>query len=400
MRDMEKFTKEDLLEVLPTAIMNSKELTAKQKIVLAQLYMYDGLEKSKINGCSFRSNKDFCNDIGIDKNTLLTALRKLEEMKFISRNVGSRHNGASEYTILKDNINDWCKGEINSIKIHPKIHPNETENSPYNSPYWCKEKIAELSDRIRVLEDLVEKLKGEIHSIKIHPNNTENSPYGCKNSPSDTDTDTETESETEKDEKEKKGKYIKEKKEVLIDESPEVFSTQANEVKSVEVIDDNNTSNDEIVEELSFDKPVTSTEDNIDQQTMTSSNEVIISEQVEEGASIEIEASDSPESNLTSANEVITSDSKQSLSDNESHEQAMAKIRPSIEKLSTAQTEKDLKDFRMYAEMMVGYYSKGDREISTKAKEKLEGEYEKNLERINSISRHQYVAGHGFKTLK
>ena len=59
---MEKFTENELLEVLPTLVRKGKELTKKQKMVLGQLIMYNSLDQSKNNGYFYRSNKDFCND--------------------------------------------------------------------------------------------------------------------------------------------------------------------------------------------------------------------------------------------------------------------------------------------------------------------------------------------------
>ena len=45
---MERFTNEELLEVLPVALRETKELTSKQKVVLAQLSVYNGLKDSSL----------------------------------------------------------------------------------------------------------------------------------------------------------------------------------------------------------------------------------------------------------------------------------------------------------------------------------------------------------------
>ena len=64
---MEKYTKEELLEMLPTDVRDSKELTTKQKIVLGQLLIYNGLDMVKKNGYFYRSNRDLCSDCDIQE---------------------------------------------------------------------------------------------------------------------------------------------------------------------------------------------------------------------------------------------------------------------------------------------------------------------------------------------
>ena len=64
---MEKYTKEELLEMLPTDVRDSKELTTKQKIVLGQLLIYNGLEMVKKNGYFNRSNRIFAQIVTFKK---------------------------------------------------------------------------------------------------------------------------------------------------------------------------------------------------------------------------------------------------------------------------------------------------------------------------------------------
>lgn len=141
---MEKYTENELLEVLPTPVRKGKELTKKQKMVLGQLIMYNSLDQSKNNGYSYRSNKDFCNDLGIETHTLLSALRKLEDMGFIERKKGSRELGASEYVLHLERMNEGCKN----------VEANYTHN------YIVL--IERMSDRIRVLEERVQFLMDRI----------------------------------------------------------------------------------------------------------------------------------------------------------------------------------------------------------------------------------------------
>lgn len=96
---MEKYTNEELLDVLDSSLRESKELTPKQKAVLGQLYIYDGLNKKDKDGYFYRSNKDLCNDCDIkEEKTLIAAVRKLVLLGFIDTVRGSRKDGASLYS--------------------------------------------------------------------------------------------------------------------------------------------------------------------------------------------------------------------------------------------------------------------------------------------------------------
>ena len=64
---MEKYTNEELLEVLQSSVRETKELTSKQKVVLGQLIVYNGLEVVKKDGYFYRSNKDLCTDCEIQE---------------------------------------------------------------------------------------------------------------------------------------------------------------------------------------------------------------------------------------------------------------------------------------------------------------------------------------------
>ena len=145
---MEKFNEEDLLSMLPPSLRKGKELSKKQKLVLAQLIIYDGLDQSKEYGYFFRSNKDLCNDIGISEPTLIVALEKLEDMGFIERVRGKRGVGASEYIVFKEKIDDYLN----------------TKKQKFSNPY--KKELLEMSDRIRDLEILASSLKDRISTIE------------------------------------------------------------------------------------------------------------------------------------------------------------------------------------------------------------------------------------------
>ena len=148
-RVMEKYTNEELLEVLPSSVKETKELTSKQKVVLGQLCVYNGLEIAKKDGYFYRSNKDLCDDCDIkSEHTLIAATRKLEMLGFIDRKKGSRGTGASEYRINEKLIGDYCK--------------TNTANCSDN----CSIKLAEMTNRIKELENTVKILVEKIAVIE------------------------------------------------------------------------------------------------------------------------------------------------------------------------------------------------------------------------------------------
>ena len=145
---MKKFNEEDLLSVLPPSLRNGKQLAKKQKLVLAQLMIYDGLDQSKDYGYFYRSNKDLCNDVGISEPTLIVTLGKLEDMGFIERVRGKRGVGASEYRVFKEKIDDYLN----------------TKNKNFSNQ--SQREMLEMSDRIRDLENLVSSLEDRISKIE------------------------------------------------------------------------------------------------------------------------------------------------------------------------------------------------------------------------------------------
>ena len=146
---MEKYTNEELLDVLGSCLRESKELTPKQKAVLGQLYVYDGLNKKDKDGYFYRSNKDLCNDCDIkEEKTLIAAVRKLVLLGFIDTVRGSRKDGASLYRLNRKVIDDYCKTPVKE----------------YSNDY--SKKIVEMADRIRELENTVKMLVDRITVIE------------------------------------------------------------------------------------------------------------------------------------------------------------------------------------------------------------------------------------------
>ena len=157
------------MSVLPSSLRNGKQLAKKQKLVLAQLMIYDGLDQSKDYGYFYRSNKDLCNDVGISEPTLIVTLGKLEDMGFIERERGKRGVGASEYRVFKEKIDDYLN----------------TKNKNFSNQ--SQREMLEMSDRIRDLENLVSSLKDRISKIEEKNFSTE----------AESEEETETEQELE-----------------------------------------------------------------------------------------------------------------------------------------------------------------------------------------------------------
>lgn len=136
---MEKFTNDELLEILPVAVRVTKELTKKQKVVLGQLMILNGLDKKDDEGFFYRSNRDLCADCDVEEHTLITAIRKLVYLGFIETKRGYRGT-ASYYKVLEDAIKDYCK----------------TNTGNYSDNY--SNDVLGMADRITELEITVKKL--------------------------------------------------------------------------------------------------------------------------------------------------------------------------------------------------------------------------------------------------
>ncbi len=160
---MIKYTNEELLEILPPSLRESKELTTKQKVVLGQLVIYNGLEIVKKDGYFYRSNKDLCEDCDIQEKTLIAALNKLVMLGFIERKSGSRKDGASLYRINQKMIADYCRTPIDDNC------KKETDN--YSNDY--SKQIVEMTNRIKELEITVKRLVERITVIEGKDYSTE-----------------------------------------------------------------------------------------------------------------------------------------------------------------------------------------------------------------------------------
>ena len=158
---MEKFTNEELLEVLPTNVRETKELTTKQKVVLGQLSIYNGLEIVKKDGYFFRSNKDLTNDCDIQEKTLITALNKLVMMGFIERKSGSRKDGASLYRLNQKMITSYCKSKVDD---YSKKDSEDNSNDYSKIITAMHVRITELELTVKRLVERITVIEGRNYS--------------------------------------------------------------------------------------------------------------------------------------------------------------------------------------------------------------------------------------------
>ena len=158
---MEKYTNEELLDVLPSSLRESKELTTKQKVVLGQLVVYNGLEIVKKDGYFYRSNKDLCNDCDIQEKTLIAAVNKLVMLGFIERESGSRKDGASLYRVNQKLITDYCRKSVDD-NCKKEIEDNSKDYSKILTAMHVR--ITELELTVKRLVDRITVIEGRNYS--------------------------------------------------------------------------------------------------------------------------------------------------------------------------------------------------------------------------------------------
>lgn len=173
--EMKKFTNEELLDVLPPSLRESKELTTKQKVVLGQLVIYSGLKVVEKDGYFYRSNKDLCSDCDIQEKTLITAVNRLVMLGFIERKCGSRKDGASLYRLNQKLIADYCRKSVDD-NCKKEIDDNSNDYSKLITAMHVR--ITELEITVKRLVEMITVIEGGNYS---------------------TDTDKESDIEIEKD---------------------------------------------------------------------------------------------------------------------------------------------------------------------------------------------------------
>ena len=167
---MEKFTNEELLEVLHPQLRETKELTTKQKVVLGQLIIYNGLDKKNSEGYFFRSNKDLTNDCDIQEKTLITAINKLVMLGFIDTVRGTRKdNRASLYRINQKTIDDYCKTLVKDYSKKDNEDYSNRESENYSNDYSkiltaMHVRITELELTVKTLAERITVIEGRNYS--------------------------------------------------------------------------------------------------------------------------------------------------------------------------------------------------------------------------------------------
>lgn len=198
-----KFTDEqkEVLELLPTNVKETNELTDAAKLILANLMYLNGTDFAKNEGYLFRTNQALMQDTGIkSEKTIIAAVNKLIEFGFIERKAGQRKS-ASEYRLNTVKMNEYtvkihCKNEKYSNKLQDKNYSNKLQYKEKNTVInysndnnetiliinGLQETIKKLQDKIAVMGD--ELLQYKNYSIKNYSEN--------KNYSTDIDIDKET----------------------------------------------------------------------------------------------------------------------------------------------------------------------------------------------------------------
>ena len=247
-----KFTDEqkEVLELLPTNVKETNELTDAAKLILANLMYLNGTDFAKNEGYLFRTNQALMQDTGIkSEKTIIAAVNKLIEFGFIERKAGQRKS-ASEYRLNTVKMNEYtvkihCKNEKYSNKLQDKNYSNKLQYKEKNTVInysndnnetiliinGLQETIKKLQDKIAVMGD--ELLQYKNYSIKNYSEN--------KNYSTDIDIDKEIESETNDNNDNTEEYNIK-------DQNEKEIITEDN----LEILKENEILNDEIPSDLPF----------------------------------------------------------------------------------------------------------------------------------------------------
>ena len=147
---MEEKDFNELMDLVPSHVINEFNLTQKQTIVLGQLIMLNGLDYQKENGYFYRSNKDLAEDCGVTTTGILKILNKLINCKLVERKTGNRKDGASLYK-LNTNIFENNTNKIENI-MKEQVTYQVTQKLPNELPIKI---IDYLSDSLQVIDKLL-----------------------------------------------------------------------------------------------------------------------------------------------------------------------------------------------------------------------------------------------------
>lgn len=356
---MEKYTKEELLEMLPTDVRDSKELTTKQKIVLGQLLIYNGLDMVKKNGYFYRSNRDLCSDCDIQENTLITTMRKLEMLNLIQRKKGDRKSGASEYRVNEDRIMNYHDPDITAN------YSNNTANCSTDTD--IEKDIEKDKDREKEIEVLINNILKENFSkttlvnilwliLKETERQNTLGMKGLNTNKKQTSTTT------------------------MVEDYVEEIDPNGESTPKGNCIEDSDWESDQV-------------------QTKFPTNEVTdVSKQVPIGdnADTPIEFVDEESVEKPLPIESITSDTEQNFDEEELYEGFLQKVTPFIKLFSKATSQQDLRYHVNVACSVLKQYDEDHEDFTdkmfTRAFETIEREYLNNLERIKQSPHPRYIA--------
>ena len=167
-----KFTDEqkEVLELLPTNVKETNELTDAAKLILANLMYLNGTDFAKNEGYLFRTNQALMQDTGIkSEKTIIAAVNKLIEFGFIERKAGQRKS-ASEYRLNTVKMNEYtvkihCKNEKYSNKLQDKNYSNKLQYKEKNTVINYSNDNNETTLIINELQDTIKKLQYKITVI-------------------------------------------------------------------------------------------------------------------------------------------------------------------------------------------------------------------------------------------
>lgn len=167
-----RFTDEqkEVLELLPTNVKETNELTDAAKLILANLMYLNGTDFAKNEGYLFRTNQALMQDTGIkSEKTIIAAVNKLIEFGFIERKAGQRKS-ASEYRLNTVKMNEYtvkihCKNEKYSNKLQDKNYSNKLQYKEKNTVLNYSNDNNETTLIINELQDTIKKLQYKITVI-------------------------------------------------------------------------------------------------------------------------------------------------------------------------------------------------------------------------------------------
>lgn len=173
---------DNLISLVPSDIRKSKELSKADKILLGQLVYLFGMDKAKGNGYVFRSNADLKEDTQLCKRSVDKAISHLTQLGVVNRNVGSREEGASIYT-LNFELPQICKSSPKSSPISGKVAPKVALS---NRPDMSADEVEAMIEGLRAeFQQQINDLRNEIAELKGLKSDEATAKVALKSSPND-----------------------------------------------------------------------------------------------------------------------------------------------------------------------------------------------------------------------